>query len=306
MRTTLTLAPLALLAACQFGGDPQSYGDVLPDSRLLIEMPDMSSQARAVGERSEYAQLTLEITDDVNTSLADVLALLDTITAFDPTWSSDADDTALWGPWEDGDVDGQLWVSNRGNDAYTWALELRPAGTETWTPVLAGETEAGATSEESRGSFALDFTAIETLGAGDGITGSMAADYALFADGAAATVYFGEILDENGEIPQDAAYVFEHHDGAGGSMDVALTEDVTEDVGEGGSLELLILRSRWDDTGAGRTDGLVTGGDVGELVYTASECWDAAHGLVFFEDNYDFDTGGEASSCVFAEASYPE
>jgi hypothetical protein len=61
------------------------------------------------------------------------------------------------------------------------------------------------------------------------------------------------------------------------------------------------------ETGAGRTDIQVTGGDVGTAVDTASECWDSNFSSVYSAASYapndpNVDWGSE-SSCAFASAA---
>ena len=51
--------------------------------------------------------------------------------------------------------------------------------------------------------------------------------------------------------------------------------------------ETLSLHSRWMETGAGRTDIQVTGGDVGTAVDTSSECWDSNFFSVYSAASYD-------------------
>ena len=69
--------------------------------------------------------------------------------------------------------------------------------------------------------------------------------------------------------------------------------------------EQILLRSRWESTGAGRSDGYVTGGDLGDLVATASECWDTGFSAVFHEDSWSDSTGDEAQ-CVYADPEYAD
>ncbi len=68
------------------------------------------------------------------------------------------------------------------------------------------------------------------------------------------------------------------------------------------------VHSRWMETGDGRTDVQVTGGDVGTVVDTSSECWDSNFSSVYSALSYDpsdptVDWGAE-SSCAFASAAF--
>ena len=87
-------------------------------------------------------------------------------------------------------------------------------------------------------------------------------------------------------------------------MDLAFTDDVSDPPN--GTTEVAIVRSRWDGEGAGRADAYVTGGDLGPLTYTESDCWDTSHQTVFLENNFELRTEGDEGACVFAEPSFNE
>ncbi|MEZ4235860.1 MAG: hypothetical protein R3F59_06795 [Myxococcota bacterium] len=234
--------------------------------------------------------------------MGEVLGLVDAITDFDPTWT-DQTSTALWGPWQDeGGVYGRMWLTDT-EAGYDWAIELQADATDDdgWSPVLVGHVDPGAEESHSKGWFAMDFDAIEAVGAGDGTTGGVACEYELLEDGASARLAFGDVSDD-GSVPEDGAYRWEHTRGEGGLMDVAVAGDVTEPPN--GTTELLIVRSRWNGEGAGRADATVTGGDLGALAYTESDCWDAGHTTTFFENNFELTSQGDPASCAFAEPSF--
>lgn len=299
--------PLIGLVSLGIGGlvgcdvPPDTFRDVLPDNRLLVEMPDASQGLRSVGEPSHHHQLTRELTVETNTGLGEVLTLIELITSFPPSWSAEDDQTALWGPWIEDGTYGQLWVAEEPDGSYAWAIELRPEAQESWTPVLAGEVDAGSDALTSAGRFAMDFTAIEELGEGDGTVGQIAVEYELLPGGASTTVLFGAFA-EDGSIPANAGTHFEYTRGEGGLMDVILEGDLTEPPN--GTEEVMILRSRWDGDGAGRTDAYLTEGDFGQLTYTETECWSPAHTVVYFENNFELLTSGDVSDCAFTEASF--
>jgi hypothetical protein len=299
MRPTLFALVLAVSACATPSAE---YRAVLPDDRLLIEGFEDGALERGLGETSDYYVLTRQVTGDINGGIGEVLGLIDAITAFDPTWT-DETSTALWGPWLDDGVYGRLWVAKDDAGAYGWAIEVRPETSteEDWKGVLAGEVAAGADELQSAGWFVMDLTAIEDAGAGDGTTGAVGCEYELFEDGASARVAFGDIV-EDGSVPEDGAYRFEHTRGEGGLMDLAVTGDVSDPAN--GTSELLIVRSRWTGEGAGRSDATVTGGDLGPLVYTESDCWDTGHRTVFFENNFELVSEGDPSQCAFAEPSF--
>ena len=61
----------------------------------------------------------------------------------------------------------------------------------------------------------------------------------------------------------------------------------TADLGGGPALENLVLRSRWEPTGAGRSDARISGGDLGAADAQASQCWDTLFREVYYTDNVE-------------------
>ena len=297
---TLSLA----LSACSTGGDADAFREVLPDNRLLINMPvDFGGSARSnLGDESEYYVLTADATLDINQIIGDVLDGVGEITDFDPTWSNDGGNKALWGPWEDGDINGRLWVRELADGSFDWALEAKRVaeGEDAYLPVFAGQVDSGSDADISGGRFAIDFGALSTFDPSEDLTGEFYVDYAV--DGDMSEVMAGwQDFSENGGEPVDAGYHYTQDD-TGGSMDLVVEADATgNDVAE-----LNIIRSRWNDTGAGRTDAYLTEGDLGALVYTAAECWDSSYSVVYFEENYSLTSVGDEAQCVFTDAEFSD
>ena len=297
------LALSVMTAACEPEADP--FLDVLPDERLLVEQnADASQLMRSLGDPSHYAVLTANLIDESNAWIGEVLAMVDAITDFPPTFADDSQSTVLWGPWLDNGTYGQLWVQEQDDGSYVWAIEVRPedSADDAWTPVLGGEVDAGATDTASTGRFGIDLTAISAADGGD-TTGQLAVDYALRESGATTTVYVGE-LSEGDAIPADAATHFDYDEGVGGTMDVIIHADVSEP--SNGSEETAIIRTRWTADGEGRGDAYLTGGDLGGLTYTETECWGGSQGVVFYQNNFLLEMEGEESACVFEEPSFNE
>lgn len=293
------------LVACVAPAD--EYRSILPDDRLLIDESafDDAALARGVGEPSDYYTITREFTTQTNAGIGAVLQLVDTIASYPPTWS-DAESLVRWGPWLDEATStyGQMWVQRAGDGAYDWAIEVRPSDSadDAWAGILAGHVDPGATELSSRGWFAMDLEAISNIESGSA-TGELGCAYEIDQDFVSATVGFGDV-SEDGALPADGAYHYEQTRGAGGLMDLAVEGDITEPPN--GTAETLIVRSRWLGDGQGRADAYVTGGDVGALVYTESDCWDQSHTTVYFENNFTLTSEGDPARCAFAEAEFNE
>ncbi|MFT5458694.1 MAG: hypothetical protein ACI9K2_005202 [Myxococcota bacterium] len=301
---TRTLLTLALTACGPSSGPAAEWADVLPDDRVRVALPDTSGQ-RAVGAPSEFRQLAVDVASQVNGLVDDVLSDVSEITSFDPTWADEDAQVAQWGPWRDDALhETRLWVTRDADDLTRWGADLRDigGGDDEWVTLVAGEVDPGATRRESTGRFVFDFDGIHARVPAETTVGAFAVEYALDGGVADATASFVDYADHPDDLRVDAAYRYTSDGDGGGSLDVAAETELTD----GGLLEVLVLRTRWLASGAGRGDALATDGDLGPLVYTASECWDAAANIVFAENNADLEREGDAEACAFREASFSE
>lgn len=301
----LLLSLVALTACTEMV--PRDYAEVLPDERVLVSLPTDVGDAARDGEFSEFYLLTAKVTDDVNGLIGGVLLTVNAVTQLPPSWSDTEENTAVWGPFANAldPVETVLWVHHDPEtDVYTWVVAQRPKNEpsdEAWVHVIAGEVDPDATPEDSSGWFAIDFDAANALDPNQEATGKFLTEYDIDPDGVSALAGF-EDFTEGGEAV-NAYYAYDQTHGGEGLMDLALDADVNG-IGEE---EVLVVRSRWTPVGEGRSDAYVTGGDLGALVATASECWDDSFAPVFHTDNYSGeDPTGDESLCAFDEASFDE
>jgi hypothetical protein len=292
---------LALVLAGCSQPAPSDFLDVLPDERIQVNLPVGGD--RGEREWSTYYLFAATVTQSVNALIGGVLVWVDVITDTPPSWSSTEENTAVWGPYAQAldPAETILWVHYEAeDDTYQWGFSQRPKGEtsdEAWVPVIAGHVDAGATHEASSGWFVIDFDAAASLDPRVTARGAFGTEYALAPEGVSATAGFDAFADGGDTL--DAYYHYEQATGGSGKMDLGLLTDATGNA----TPEEVLLRSRWEATGEGRGDGYVTGGDLGELVATASECWDTSFQAVFHDDSWSEPTGDPAL-CVYAEPEY--
>lgn len=303
MHALLPLALLAALPACT-GPVPAQYARVLPDDRLEVNLPEAG--ARRDGDVSQYYLMTRQVTDGVNGLIGGVLGTVDQITELPPSWSNDEAATAVWGPWSQPlDAVQTLLTVHHDLDAdtWTWAIVERPKASThdaDWVPIVAGQVDAGATEVSSSGFFAIDFDQAAALDPAQTASGTFATEYSLFPDGAEATAGFQDYSDGNQTV--NAYYHYAQVPASVGQMDLAFPLDVNGN----GTDESEYVRSRWVDTGAGRADAYVTGGDLGSLVANATECWDTSFASVYYTDNFGGTTTGDPNACVYDQPDYTD
>jgi hypothetical protein len=93
-------------------------------------------------------------------------------------------------------------------------------------------------------------------------------------------------------------------DGSGVMSLTALADISTPPTGVN---ENVAENSRWDSTGAGRADVKMTGGEFGTTTVMVSQCWSDEFAQTYYTDSVDYEpTTGQASSCVFAQASFAD
>jgi len=293
---------LLLAVACEIPAPADDYAAVLPGEEILVDLPPAQRLRAASGEPSEFQAVTEQAATDVNTLIGDVLDGIGHITSFDPTFADEAQSEAVWGPWSDDGVDGMLYVKHFEEDGhYEWALQSRLTGQgeEDWLPIVAGHVDAGATEDTGSGWFALDLDAIARLDPEEPARGLFVSRYDVTVDRVEASAALEGFSEDGGATVADVVYDYAQ-DADGGYMDLVFEADITgNEIGE-----FYILRTRWADDGAGRGDAYVTGGDLGPLVYKATECWDAGAIVAFHENNADFTRSGDDALCVFDEPEW--
>jgi len=116
-------------------------------------------------------------------------------------------------------------------------------------------------------------------------------------------VTFHQVKDKETGMRVDAQYGYLETPAAGGSFQFTLTKDAITTTS---ALETLTVRSRWQETGAGRSDVKLVGGDLGATQATANECWDSNFASRFMTNSYGdaAKMWGAEADCVFAAADY--
>jgi hypothetical protein len=309
LKTFLAASCALSLVACVKQDDASDIARVLPTAdQVSIKLKDNASAARVsqqdvIGQTAGWYVATRDVTRLFNGGSAWVLTLIHTIVKFPVT--STSGNRSTWGPWNDGPLspaEYKLDVTAVGDGTYTYQLSgrsLTQAGAQ-FEVVIDGKADPRAGDAKGSGEFLIDFEAGKRVNPIDARNdkGSVAARYDLTARHLDLTIMSTDALGR----PVDADYAYNETAEGGGNMTFAINTN----LGGGAANEQIALRSRWLNTGAGRADARLAGGDLGTLQATASECWDAGFRETYYTDSVNFlPTVGAVSACVFATADLP-
>jgi hypothetical protein len=277
-------------------------------------------RAALLGDQSEFYQLTRAITVSVNSGTAAVLALVKAITDYPPT--SVAADVAVWGPYT-APLSANTWrltvnrdPTAKGQFQYVFEAKPRIAGDTAYVTVLSGHHvvanpavhRAANAPSYGHGDFVLDWDAAATLPEHDANVGKGSFTYTRETPTSEVgiTVLFTNVMDNDTGMLIDASYAYTETPGMGGTFQFSQDKDIVTTTA---ALETLTVRSRWLETGAGRSDVKIAGGDLGTAEATLNECWGTGDTgfLSVFETNSFGDATkmwGAETACAFTPAMY--
>lgn len=332
-RSSVLFSVTAMLAVagCRLADDGEFAGSTPTAENVALAVPasttqsaltssDGTTRSALLGQQADSYTLTRGVTDLVNGATGAVLLLVKTIVSYPPT--SVNGDTAVWGPGSQPLEKNsyRLTVTRVQPHVFTWALDAKPktADDTAFITILSG-THTRAVDAHGRnienygsGTFTVDWDAAQTLPDHGNAVGVATFTYSRTAPGAVTTidVSFNGIKDDPPSTElYNAIYHYTATPGAGGELKYGAKRDFYPDPHPSGSaLEDLTIHSRWMETGTGRTDYQLTGGDVataGLAPVTVSECWDTSFLSTYRNVSYDPTLDwGDPASCSFSDASF--
>jgi hypothetical protein len=318
MKKILGLAAAALLAtAC----GPDFRAGVPTKEMVQVEFPQSSSQGLQAqgevgnaktstalqGQLSDAYILTRNATGSVNGGTLAVLGLIKAITDNPPT--SQSGDMAVWGPGHDAlsRTTYRMTVARTGPDQFAYKLEgkANDAPDSAFVPLVTG-THVARSETVGHGGFLLDFDAAATLPDHDANVGSVEIGYGNDGDNGAVGVLarFEGVIDQDTGARVNANYAYASVPNVGGGFEFAVRKNINPQ--DGNTLENFTIKSRWLNSGAGRSDAQVSGGDLGANQATWNECWDTSFTSQFLAVSYDTSLGygTEADGCAIQGAEY--
>lgn len=313
MKRALVLIAAALTAC---GGsqkiDATSARNALPTAASVqIDTPAQSGQALTaagqellVAKPSDAYQLTRNVAGMVNLGVGLWIGLVEFVVVLPPT--SCAVDTCTWGPWAETDplkvpATYQLSVTKEADAHYTYKFSAAPGASSTFVDIVAGDVTTNGVPHQGSGSFTVDFDAARTINAANTDTGKLVVTHTnvgelkITEDLTGGTDQSG---DHKGQTV-NAKYAFDRT-GTGGDLQVALHYPV---VGNNAVDTRFTFHSRWNTTGAGRTDYTYAAPTSNEL----SECWGPRTDALPFDLEFQSLNGsvvtGVETDCAFSPAA---
>jgi hypothetical protein len=320
MKKLTLLTALLGLAAC---APTNEYKDALPtQDSTRINVPASAGQALNSGTNQQALQgqtatfytFTVDISSMINGSTVWVLDFLQNVTNNPPT--SLTANGAIWGPYTDplSANTAKLTVTKAGDGSYTYELDgkAKTAPDSSFVAILTGSANPAVDGHGQpipgfgSGSFTINWDNAQTLPQHDNNVGTAAFQYSRTSPTAQASVKvtFTNVLDQQSGQRINANYSYIANPGNGGVFQ--FSEDKDFIAGPNG-VEHMTVESRWMESGTGRSDVKLSGGDVPNPpgAATVSECWDTNFASQFLTASYDptLDYGQE-SVCAFTPAQY--
>jgi hypothetical protein len=326
MKRILTGACVMMLAACGVNQKGEEFRKGFPQANdVKVNVPargqallgEAQSQQALVGDDSKFYAFTRAITLTCNTATAAVLGLVKAISN-NPATTVTAT-TAVWGPHTDALSPNtyKFTVTKNADNDYSYTLEGKGKNEadSAYKVVLSGSHKVAvdaagvATDGFGNGTFLIDWDKSALLPEHGTEVGTAEFTYSRLTATADTliNINFHQVMDNDTGKKVDATYKYDATPAAGGSFEFQMAKDLDTDPLRN-KIENLAIKSRWLQTGAGRSDVTGSGGDLGTVTAQhASECWDENFNSLFLTATWLTPevVWGSASACTaFGAASY--
>lgn len=320
MKKLLSAAVVVLLTGCELGAANEYRNAVPTADTVKMNVPGSTGQALTnagtarqglENEQAAFYVLTRQVSQFVNGAGWVVLSLVKQITEYPATSVSEEKGVAVWGPYTEA-LSPNTWrltvTKNKDNDfSYVLQAKAKNDGDDAFLTILSGN-HVGTGKVTGHGSFLLDMDAAQKLPEHDKDSkGTAKYTYSRESLDANTDIeaVFTQVLDKDTQRLVNATYHYVSNEKTGGSLEFNFQGDFDEKKNT--QLENATLNSRWDRSGAGRTDVKIAGGDLASgTEASASECWDSDFLSKYLTASFDpsLNYGSEAACGALATAQY--
>jgi hypothetical protein len=315
------LALALCLSACGLGQDDEFRRAIPGKDTVTIHAPEGNGNALSLGEQSEYYGTTRKISREVNGGVAAIVGLIKMIVE-QPATSRDGD-RRIWGPGGDA-LDPVIYrfvATKVGEGQFDYTLDYRAKDSadeeSNYTALIDGHSDVSSGEDDGVGDMTLYIDRWAAIEPGACGSGTLHVTYDTTQEPKHLTVDFDDFSDtcegEGHKALSAATYYYARMQDGSGNFQFSAQGDIDHGDVTPAVNELLVIRSRWTASGAGRSDVRISGGDMAAnhsiAEVTASECWDELFKLTHADiDPAAVDPArddlGDAGSCAFADAEY--
>lgn len=251
--------------------------------------------------RAPFYTLTRDTSQAVNGGTLALLAVIKTLAETAPAEVGESH--RHWGPWtsslEPLAYGFRIEVESDGGVGYKLMAKPKTADDGAWKTILVGDYRAERVYRGS-GNVYVDVDAVQALDpAGNHGQGKVAIRWRNVTPPRTVEVKFLDFADRRGGEPLNAVFRYSEDPATAGSFEFVVRGDVVAGLHptKPAAAESA-LRSRWLRSGAGRSDVVITGGDLPWASVRATECWNDAFQRVFYTDDRGHaPTEGSATTC---------
>ncbi len=336
---SLSMSALLMASACGLPDDAEFRGAPPSTRQVTIAFPGVSTMsARLPREdnppRSPSAALYFELSHAMaqllNTSALQLLSVARVMVQLPATTRMGPSRT--WGPYEPGGSDPltyRLVVTQLGDAVFAYTLSARGTGPKSeseFLTVLEGSVSKGEEASAAKGRMTVYFDNRRRLQPDSCEQGKLDYEYDSLGEPALLDITLSQAGSQNPagrrcrqDPPRDGRFHAERWSDDSGSFLFDTRSDVHLNDPTRPLFETVLLRSRWDAKGSGRSDGKIADGEVStdlrnaglaERYVTFSQCWSSDGKTTYQVTSPDslrlLISLGDPSLCVPKTAALPD
>lgn len=252
-------------------------------------------------KRATFYTVTRDMSAGINGGVLGLLIVIKAIAQSPPSVVTETH--RYYGPWSSAlDPLTYAFVMDvTSGDDIKYALIAKPkhASDAEYKAVLGG-TYHPVSEDRGTGTLGLDADAAQALDpAGDHGGGRIGIRWNNATQPRSVEVAFDHWRERRGDETIDALYRYREAPDTSGTFEFLVKADIdgSRDLGKLAKENVGIV-SRWAATGTGRSDVVITGGDLPVSEVHMQECWNDAFVRTFYTDDHNvFPTEGDPSAC---------
>ncbi len=230
--------------------------------------------------------ITRVATVSFNRSVKGIFDLLQDIVKNPATTTSG--DTATWGPGNGDALDPHVYrlVVTGKASVYDYHFDAKNKGADdsTFITLAEGHSDKSSGTNDGTGTLTLHVDNWAQITGSTCDRGDIDITYDTTSQPEVLTATFHGFrsCQDTATDPYSAQYYYDRSSDGSGNFEFATNGNVNG--ADHPALEDLVIRSRWNADGTGRSDAKISGGDLsadGVDQVTASECWDTSFDLTF-------------------------